>query len=139
MALPQMILEDLILISTAFERVAQIQATDNSKIKHETSVEVSSSENGSERFAVYLEVDHIVKYDTENIVSAKVVYSGTFRKLGENTKEELDNFLNINAPAIIFPFVREVVASLTSKAMVGAILLQPVNFVKLYNKKKVGD
>lgn len=139
MALPQMILEDLILISTAFERVAQIQAIDNSKIKHETSVEVSTSENGSERFAVYLEVDHSVKYDTENIVSAKVVYSGTFKKVGENTDEELNNFLNINAPAIIFPFVREVVASLTAKAMVGAILLQPVNFVKLYNKKKAGE
>jgi len=133
---PHVLLEHIILMSLSFDRAPIITIEDKSKVSQNTSVDVTPIEVQSDQFAVQLTVDHSIKYDEKNIVSIKVAYSGTFKKIGENTAEELDTFLNVNAPAIIFPFVREVIASMTSKAMVGAILIQPVNFVELYKSKR---
>jgi preprotein translocase subunit SecB len=46
----------------------------------------------------------------------------------------LENFANINAPAIIYPFIREHIASLTTKAKMPYIL-PPFNFVELAKNK----
>ena len=46
----------------------------------------------------------------------------------------IENFSKVNAPAIIFPFVREHLASVSMKAGINPILLPAVNFVKLANK-----
>lgn len=132
-----MIFEDLILISVNFRRKTQIDAPENKNIKHDTSVNVTTAQHPNDQYSVFLAVDHLVSYDKAEIVTIKVEYAGNFKKVvSESSEEELDRFLNINAPAIIFPFVREVISSLSAKAMLGAILLQPVNFIKLYENKK---
>ncbi len=135
----QMIFEDLILISVNFGRKTQILAPDTTKIKHDTSVNISTAQHPNDQYSVLLTIDHLVTYDNAEIVNIKVEYVGNFKKVGESSEEELDRFLNINAPAIIFPFVREVISSLSAKAMLGAILLQPVNFIKLYSDKKANS
>jgi preprotein translocase subunit SecB len=40
---------------------------------------------------------------------------------------DLKKFSEINGPAILFPFVREAISSVTAKSPVGAVLLPPVN------------
>lgn len=47
-----------------------------------------------------------------------------------------DYLANVNAPAIIYPFVREHIASLTAKAGVDALLIPPFNFVDHYQRLK---
>lgn len=48
----------------------------------------------------------------------------------------LKDFATINAPAILFPFVREHLASLTSKAGLKTILLPPINFIAIAKESK---
>ncbi|MBK6835049.1 MAG: protein-export chaperone SecB [Bacteroidetes bacterium] len=75
-------------------------------------------------------------YEDKVLISIKTSHTATFDKQGSSIEDKiLDNFININAPAIIFPFVREEIASLTSKAGVGGVLIQPVNFVELNNNR----
>jgi preprotein translocase subunit SecB len=133
---PQFTLESLILTDVSFTRVEKIVTPDKQKISHSTDVVVDQSELINDSFAVSLNIKHHIEYDGKNIVSIDVNYSGNFKKIGNATQDELDNFTNINAPAIIFPFVRELIASISTKAMIGTILLQPVNFVQLYKEKK---
>ncbi|MCF2498405.1 protein-export chaperone SecB [Dyadobacter chenhuakuii] len=45
-----------------------------------------------------------------------------------------DYLANVNAPAIIYPFIREHIASITAKSGIEAILLPPFNFVEQYQK-----
>lgn len=52
------------------------------------------------------------------------------------SKRDLDSIVNINCAAIIFPFMREHIADLTRKAGFPALLLPPMNFVRLYGKSK---
>jgi preprotein translocase subunit SecB len=49
----------------------------------------------------------------------------------------LERFANINAPAIIFPFIREQIATISLKSGIKpTILLPPINFVKMAEENK---
>jgi preprotein translocase subunit SecB len=61
---------------------------------------------------------------------AEVKMVGVF-ELNNVPQEAQDSFLKINAPAIIFPFIREHFATLTMKSGLPPVLINPVNFVQL--------
>ncbi|HLX93906.1 MAG TPA: protein-export chaperone SecB [Puia sp.] len=60
---------------------------------------------------------------------AKMKIIGVFEKSGEPALSD-DVFVKVNAPAIIFPFVREHFATLALKAAIGNVLLPPLNFTR---------
>jgi preprotein translocase subunit SecB len=64
---------------------------------------------------------------TEFSVEVKMV--GVFEKFGAPDFSD-EQFTNVNGPAIIFPFIREHIASLALKAGIGTVLLPPLNFTK---------
>ena len=64
-------------------------------------------------------------------IKVKITMVGAF-EIDDNSQFPINQFANINAPAIIFPFIREHLASLTMKAGISPpILLPPINFVKM--------
>lgn len=85
------------------------QVTDERVMVTETlTYEQSSDENGTE-------------------FSATIKMIGFFEKVGD-TELGIDTFAKINAPAIIYPYIREHLSSLTTKAAVGTVILAPYNF-----------
>jgi preprotein translocase subunit SecB len=136
----QIKLESILLIKSNFFRDLIIDAQDKSKIVQDLNIDITNSELKSDRFSVYLHLDFNVLYDSKKLIEINVIYSGTFNKSNTSADDNaLENFININAPAIIFPFVREEIAAITSKAGIGTVLLQPVNLVELSKKKKQKD
>ncbi|MFO7884249.1 MAG: protein-export chaperone SecB [Desulfobacteraceae bacterium] len=68
-----------------------------------------------------------------------VILSGLFELKYQPSDEELDKLAHINLAAILFPFLRQVVADMTTKAGFAPLLLPPINFSKAYQntqKKK---
>jgi preprotein translocase subunit SecB len=61
------------------------------------------------------------------LLEIEIKMTGIFEKVGD-TQVSISDFKKVNAPAIIFPFTREHVSSLCTKAGIGNILLPPVNF-----------
>lgn len=59
---------------------------------------------------------------------------GTFTFDGEPDEHTLKNVSSINAPAIIFPYIRETIADITRRAGFPPLHLPPVNFVNLAKK-----
>jgi preprotein translocase subunit SecB len=49
---------------------------------------------------------------------------------------ELEKVTHINCAAILYPFLREFIADLTRRAGFSPLLLPPVNFVNLYDRKQ---
>ncbi|MBN2072537.1 MAG: protein-export chaperone SecB [Actinobacteria bacterium] len=47
---------------------------------------------------------------------------------------DLEQFANINAPAFIFPFAREVISNITSRTPLPNLLLPPVNLIAIKNE-----
>ncbi len=75
----------------------------------------------------------IVEEKTQLEVTIKM--AGRFEKYGDSPID-LKQFGNINGAAMVFPFLREHLASLTAKAGIGVIMAQPTNFVANYEKNK---
>lgn len=69
-------------------------------------------------------------YGGDHQVDASVSFRGLFEFFGE-VQIKPDEFARINAPGIIFPFVREHLANLCMKAGVKIVWLPPVNFVEM--------
>ncbi|MEM9886248.1 MAG: protein-export chaperone SecB [Bacteroidota bacterium] len=77
------------------------------------------------------------KNSNPNAFYMKVAMVGIFRKKGETPLTD-NEFKNVNAPAIIYPYIRQHIRSLSLDATIKPILLPLVNFQKLYehNKKR---
>lgn len=60
---------------------------------------------------------------------------GMFAFDGEPDEQTLKSVSSINAPAIIFPYIRETIADLTRRAGFPPLHLQPINFVKLAERQ----
>jgi preprotein translocase subunit SecB len=62
-------------------------------------------------------------------------YAGMF-KIENLPAQSMEPFLLINAPALLFPFVRRLVADLTREGGFPPLMLDPIDFASLYMKRK---
>lgn len=74
-------------------------------------------------------------YKEQKQIEALVKMIGVFEKIGES-KLDIEKFGKINAPSIVFPYVREHLSSLSVKAGLNPVLLPPVNFVAMGEEQK---
>jgi|SRR5690606_15918694 len=64
----------------------------------------------------------------------KVSYVGEW-SMGENPQPPLEIFTKMNAPAIIFPFIREHIAGISLKAGLDPLFLPTINFSQAAKEK----
>jgi len=61
---------------------------------------------------------------------------GTFNFLKMPTKKDLNKIVYVNCAAIMFPYVREIIADLTRRADIPPFHMDPINFVALYEDRQ---
>lgn len=120
-------INNLLLLESNFSRIINV-TFDNPKVIQNIDVDVQIEVNDNTVI-----VTETVKYnqifnDIQE-VSATIKMIGVFEKFGDSVLD-LENFGNINGAAIIFPYIREHLTSLTSKAGLGLIIIPPFNFTK---------
>ena len=72
----------------------------------------------------------------ENVMFlVEAAQAGIFR-IAQIPAEQLDAVLGIGCPNIVFPYLREAVSDLVSRAGFPPVLLNPVNFEALYMQQK---
>lgn len=132
-------LERVALLRSDFKREAKLEM-DEQKYQTHTDIKVLAGDINPEtnKFTVGVELEYsqTVNGDKEQQVTAKIIFAGSFEKIGD-PKPGIDFFMEVNAPAQIFPFVREHLATLSVKASLSPILLEPVNFVERHNENTV--
>lgn len=124
---------NVLLIESTFKRASNIDfSSDNVHNNIDIDIQNSTTEN-------ILGVTVTLKFSTviegEEMISSEIKMAGNF-EFSKTTNIPLENFGNINAPAIIFPFIREHLSNVSMKAGIQPILLPPVNFVNLAKNKK---
>src|SRR5258706_10383471 len=120
-------IENILLIESTFSRKVDI-AFDGTPFSNEIKIDKEAHDSTEEnRFTVTLTLTFSARQGEEVAYSIRVKMVGLFEKQGESPLS-LESFKNINAPAILYPFVREHVSSLTLKAGIGNVLLPSVNF-----------
>jgi len=86
---------------------------------------------GEDVFEVALTVTVTAKLAEKTVFLVEVGQGGIFR-VRNVPEENLDPLLSIACPNILFPYVREVVSDMVSRAGFSPVILQPVNFEALY-------
>lgn len=120
-------INNLLLLESTFSRVVNVTFDDPEIIKNiDVDVNVSVNDN---TVVVTEEIKYSQTFNQVLEVSAAIKMVGVFEKFGDSILD-LENFGNINGAAIIFPYIREHLTNLTSKAGLGLIIIPPFNFTK---------
>lgn len=85
-------------------------------------------------YEVVLVVTATAKSDGQSLFLAEVQQAGVFHVSGLSA-DDLPKALEIACPNVLLPFAREAVADLVGKGGYPPLMLQPVNFEVLYQRK----
>ena len=120
--------ERIILMNSSFHREVKIYFSKPITLSFDHSSEAQETSESDGFFGVGLTFSFKGIQEADFLAfSAEVKMIGIFEKVGEPAVSE-DLFKKINAPAIIYPFIREHLHGLCQKGSVGNVLLPTVNF-----------
>ena len=119
---------NLILLESTFSRIPNV-TFNNEDVKQNINVDVNVNVKDNLVF-VTEKIDYTQSFNDIDEVSCTIIMVGNFEKVGDTKLENLKQFGEINGAAIIFPYIREHLSNLSSKAGLGLIILPPVNFTK---------
>lgn len=118
---------NILLLESSFNRIQNV-VFNNPEIKQEVNVDINVSVNGNTVGVAEQVIFKQIFNDIEQ-VSAAIKMVGVFEKSGDSPLD-LEQFGQINGAAIIYPYIREHLSSLSAKAGLGLIFLPPVNLTK---------
>lgn len=124
-------INNITLIESNFSRIANV-IFNKPEIKNNVEVDVNVK---IKEHTVMVTVNLMFKqmYNEQKQADCTIQMVGMFEKIGD-TELDLEEFGQINAAAIIFPYIREHLTGLSVKAGLGPILLPPINFTKRESK-----
>ncbi|MFA5832162.1 MAG: protein-export chaperone SecB [Bacteroidota bacterium] len=122
----------VILVDSKFLRIPD--AVFDGKEENNFKIELNAKVNEDSKFATGINFILTSKNLDKEQVNLELNYIGLF-ETSELNQEQKTNFAYINAPAIIYPFIRQYVYSLCSYANLPNIILPILNFVKLSEER----
>lgn len=93
---------------------------------------------GDDVFEVVLTMEAAAKNEEGALYNLELVYAGGFR-LKNLPQQALRPVLFIECPALLFPFVRRLVADLTREGGFPPLLLDPIDFASLFRQRLQQD
>jgi len=96
-------------------------------------INVGATNLGGPDFEVALTTEVKAEANGTVLFALELIYAGIFR-IENMPSENLHPFVMIECPRLIFPFVREIVATTTRNGGFPPVWLEPVDFVGLYRQ-----
>jgi len=100
----------------------------------EVTVNVGAQHLSEQDYEVTLAISVAAKMQNEPLFMIELSYCGVVT-LGQVPAEHMRPLLLIEAPRLLFPFARNVVADATREGGFPPLLLQPIDFVELYRRE----
>lgn len=101
----------------------------------EVNVNVGVRRVAEEAFEVDLRVEATARQEALKAFQVELLYSGVFG-LKNVPEEALEPFLLVEAPRMLFPFARRIVADATRDGGFPPLLLDPIDFAALYMQQR---
>lgn len=123
-------LRQIVLMESNMHRVANVRQSDPD-FENKVDVEITVSTTPTTELLVEVAVKHESKVKGDDTVDFYIFVKmlGIFDTPSDE-KLLIEKFGEVNGAAIIFPFVREHIATLSSKSGLGTILMPPINFIQ---------
>lgn len=96
-------------------------------------INVGAKKQADDLYAVELTVTAKAERDKNVLFSVELVYGALFR-LKNWPEAQLGPMLMIECPRLVFPFARQVLASVTQQGGFPPVLLDPVDFTAIYRQ-----
>jgi preprotein translocase subunit SecB len=94
-------------------------------------VNVNAGPRGEDLYEVVLNIEAHARNDTGVIYNVELLYGGLFR-LRNIPENMLQPVLFVDCPTLLFPFVRRALADVTADGGFPPLMLDPIDFGKLY-------
>lgn len=98
-------------------------------------VNVGARKMSDDAYEVDLKIDATAKQNGETAFVVDLLYSGLFR-IQNLPADQLEPFLVVSAPSLLFPFARRVIADATRDGGFPPLMLEPMDFGGLYLQQK---
>lgn len=95
------------------------------------SINVGAKKEADEIYAVEITLNAKAERDSAILFNVELIYGGVFR-IRNVPDERMPELLMIECPRLIFPFARQVMASVTQQGGFPPLMLEPVDFSALY-------
>lgn len=92
---------------------------------------IGSQKLGDDVYEVGLKIDVVAKHDNGTAFAVDLLYAGLFG-LRNIPEEQLQPFLLAEAPRLLFPFARAIVAESVQNGSFPPLMLDPIDFGALY-------
>lgn len=125
----------IFLMESQFRRVNKLTYDEKDPVNAEIDLSPTVDKE-HKRIGTELQIKATITKENVNEVEALIRMVGIF-EYNDIPDAMLEEFPKVNAPAIIFPFIREHLMSTSLKAGIKPIILAPVNFVQL--SKRIGE
>ena len=97
-------------------------------------VDLQARRGDAEHFEVEMKIRVTAKADEKPLFLLELAYAGLFR-LVNIPEEALQQVLLIQAPFMLFPFARRIVADVVRDGGMPPLMIEPIDFVSLYQSK----
>lgn len=110
------------------------QVMGESKPQIDVNIGVNGTKLNDETYEVELKISATAKVDGNNQFIVELVYAGLFG-LRNVPEDVIQPFMLVQAPTILFPFARRVIADATRDGGYPPLLLEPIDFAGLYRQQ----
>jgi preprotein translocase subunit SecB len=97
------------------------------------SISVGVKKQADDLYAVELTLNAKANREDNVLFNVELVYGGVFR-LRNIADAQLSQLLMIECPRLIFPFARQVLASVTQQGGFPPLMMEPVDFATIYRQ-----
>ncbi|MDR3475696.1 MAG: protein-export chaperone SecB [Devosia sp.] len=94
-------------------------------------INVGVKKQADEVYAVEITLNAKADRDSGVLFAVELVYGGVFR-IRSVPEAQLSQLLMIECPRLIFPFARQVLASVTQQGGFPPLMMEPVDFAQVY-------
>jgi preprotein translocase subunit SecB len=101
----------------------------------ELSIDIDAKKISDEIYEVILKISANATTKEKKIFLCEVSYAGLFA-LQNIESEMIEQILLIYCPSLIFPFIRRLIANLTSDSGFPPLMIDPIDFTDLYSKRR---
>lgn len=130
-SLPQIAVLAQFVKDLSFENPGVGQQQPNAKPAIQVGIDVQVRPLGPEQFEVGLRAMIEAKAGEAPVYVVELVYAGVFQ-LKNLPADQQNPFLLIEAPRMLFPFARRIIADVTRDGGYQPLMLDPIDFASLY-------
>lgn len=98
------------------------------------SVDIDAKKLNETLYEISLKIGAKATVKKEQFFNCNITYAGIFA-IEKIEKEMIEQVLLIYCPNLLFPYLRRIVTNITTDAGLAPLMLDPIDFAHLYNKR----